>query len=146
LSFRSHGLKPYGRNAVIPSALIIQFRIWPLVGLLNQTRSEHTVQAAVERAWTETEGTIRVVTHVAHDGVTMPFAIRERQQDVKHRWRQRQHRIGARNSSHIANISVTDILAIFALFVKIKSAFDSRLLVSDGRRLLPAVFLLRVAV
>jgi len=100
LGFRSHGLTPHGSNAIIPPALIIQFRIWSLVGLLNQTRSEHTVQAAVERAWTETEGTIRVVTHVAHDGVTMPFAIRERQQDVKHRWRQRQHRIGARTSSH----------------------------------------------
>jgi hypothetical protein len=47
----------------------------------------------------------------------MPFAIRERQQDVKHRRRQRQQRVGARTSSH-DNISVTDRLTAFALFVK----------------------------
>ena len=107
MSFRSHGLKPDGRNAVIPSALIIQFRIRSLVGLLNQTRSEHMVQAAAERAWTETEATIRVVAHVAHDGVTMPFAVRERQQDVKHSWRQRGHRIGARGSGITLTLSAT---------------------------------------
>ena len=77
-------------EAIVTPPLVIEFRIGTFIQLFDQTVTQHPLDGSVERAWTKTHFPFTALVNLAHDVVTMPFFVRERQQDVKHCRRQRQ--------------------------------------------------------
>ena len=83
-------------NAVIlyTAPLIVLVRTLPVVEFNDETLVEHAPDRAIERARAQLERAVRSRRDVLHDGVTMAILVRDGDQDVKHRNRQRQQALG----------------------------------------------------
>src|SRR5918999_496437 len=77
------------RYPVVAAALVVELGVGALVGLLYQPLGEHALDRTVERPRPETHLAPGPILDLLHDPVPVPLLIRQRQQDVQHRRRQR---------------------------------------------------------
>ena len=86
--------RPRARRAVVAPPLVVERRIGPLVGFLEQAAREHPLDGAVERARAHADRAVGDALDLLHDGVAMPILVGQRQQDVGDGRRQRQEVVG----------------------------------------------------
>ena len=103
-SFGAYGAAAGFGDAVVTAAFVVKCGVGAFVGLLNESRRQHSLQAAIKRAGAELKVAIGLTGDVLHDAVTVLFARDEGEQNVEDR-----------RSQHI---SVTDILNHFVGGVK----------------------------
>jgi len=96
-----------GGKLIIDAPLIIHFGIDSPVTFPDQTRVEHPLERAVERAGAHTDFAIRIRFDLLHDSIAVTFSTRERQQYVEHGWSKGGFRISGCHTP--MTISATDI-------------------------------------
>ena len=83
-----------GGHAVVAPAFVIERGVGAFVGFLHQSRREHALQAAIERAGTELQCIVGLPRDVLHDAVAVPFLVGEGQQDMEDRRGKRKQFVG----------------------------------------------------
>src|SRR4051812_12785730 len=71
-------------QAIITAPFVVQLRIRTFLQLLDQTIVEHSLDGPVKRPRPKTHLSLAALVHLAHDLVTMPVLVRQRQEDMKH--------------------------------------------------------------
>jgi hypothetical protein len=106
---RTDSVAEFG-EPVVAAPLIIESRIGPLVGLLDQALVEHPLDRAVERARSHSNRPTTQFGDIAHDRVAMLLAVGERHDDVHHRHRQRQEPFDLVSVTHVTTMTTLDLL------------------------------------
>ena len=92
--FRGGDAPPELRDAIEPPALVGSRRSGG--ELLDEAFGQHALDGSVQRPGTHLHAARRPVGHLLHDGVPMPLAFTEGDEDVQERGRQRQQRLDFR--------------------------------------------------
>jgi hypothetical protein len=87
--FSPHDPRSKIGDAIVPTPFVVHLWIRTLVAFVDEASGEHPSQAAVQRARPKLQGAVRVMRDLAHDRVTVTFAVSEDQQDVEHSGGQR---------------------------------------------------------
>jgi hypothetical protein len=71
---------------IVAPPIVIQFWLWAVSGLDNQSISQEALDRAIERTWAKLDSAMRAFSHFLHDGVSMPIGISQGQKDLKRCW------------------------------------------------------------
>lgn len=95
---------------VVPAPLVIQRRVGSFFGLFDKALIEHPLDRPVQRPRTHPHRSAAQLGDVAHDGVAVLLAVRQRHDDVHDRRRQRQELLDLVTSNHDPTMTGLDLL------------------------------------
>jgi Resolvase, N terminal domain len=107
LEFSRESTPPQLAEAVIAPPLVIQLWRWPIARFLDQSICQHAFERAIERAGAHLDLLLAILIDLLHNLIAVLLAARKREQDVEHRWGERDERFFC---LHVPKYtSVTDI-------------------------------------
>lgn len=78
------------RHPIVPATLVVVFRAPAMRRVFDESGGEHALDRAVERPWSRTDFAAGRFLDLLGNGVPMPLAVSEREEDVEDDRRERE--------------------------------------------------------